>query len=462
MKNLFIKITALAVCAAVTLSLSACSRDNTDKTDAAESRLETADTASQSSAPVFNDVGQHKDYDKETAECYQSYSVMITTQDGKNRGFDPFVYQEEFCEFYGNEINALKDRLGVKYNVYSMIIPSSCELYCPSNKRSEVGSQQEAVKYVRDMLVNVDEVNVFDTLSNHNAENIYYRTDSRWSSLAAYYAGRVFANAAGVDYADISEYSEKTPSSEYLGNFMDRLDPKGYEMLEKNPDTFVYYEPKAKFDTHYYDEEFEYLTDGKFFEVNKDFLYDSYFKGGYYCLKLSTQVKNGRKLIIVKDDYGTALAPFFTSSFEEIYVVDIDYLNANLVEMIEEFKITDVLYALSADTLISTNVYKLETLRTQASHGTLEDNAPEVVSEESADGKKKSSDSDIDLDSDTESEAQFVYDVGVNNAVGIMVDSEVVSIDEYYSSLESSAEEDYIDDYDEEDDYTQDDYEYYD
>lgn len=436
-----LRICSLILSLLIAVSGAACNSNNDNQ------NVQTNDTPIESEVAVEDqDIGEHKDYDKEEAKCFDSNGILIAEQDGKKRGLELYDTGEGLSEFYGTELNTIKDRLGNKINVYSMIVPTACELYCPSNEHENITSQEDVIKEIRDMLVGVEPVDVLPTLRNHNAENIYFRTDNRWTGLGAYYAGKVFAKAAGVDYADISEYEPKTVSDKYIGNLQDSVDEDGYKAFEEYPDTFIYYQPKCNFKTHYYDEEFEYLSEDKFFEKVPDSLYDSYYKGGYYCIKLATSVNTDRKLIIVKDDFGTALAPFFTSSFKEIYVVDIEYLEANLVEMVEEFCITDVLYVMNTFSVTGQKVYNLETLRTQASHGTLEDDAPSEVIDNTVHVQSSKSETDND------SEDEFVYDVGMNNPVGIIIDSQVIDIDEYYNNIDlyTSSSDDEENDYEDE------------
>ncbi len=416
MKSLRLKTLACALACAVLVTAAACGEK--------EEKALTQDSPSPAESEIVSeieepDVGLHKDYDKENAEAYESNGVLIVDCDGKKRGMEIFVSNESYAEFYGNELNTIKDRLDPRVNIYSMIVPTACEFYCPANKRGEIDSQKETAEYIKDILVNVKAVDVFQTLNNHNAEEIYFRTDNRWAPLGAYYAGKVFAKQAGVDYADISQYT-KVEHPEYIGNLGNYVDSQGLLDFQSDPETFTYYKPKAKFVTHYYDEEFEYLTDGPFFEEVPDSMYETFFKGGYYCLKLSTDVKNGRKLIIVKDDYGTALAPFMTSSFEEVYVVDIEYLEANLVEMIEEFKITDVLYVMNTFSVTGDRSYLLENLRSQATHGTLKDDAPD---DNAANEGSKGSDTAAESDEES-SGVEYIYGVGVNNQIGVIENSQ--------------------------------------
>ncbi len=59
-------------------------------------------------------------------------------------------------------------------------------------------------------------------------------------------------------------------------------------------------------------------------------------------------MKNGRKLLVIKDSFGNAEIPFYTSSFEQIYVLDVRYFERNLVNFIETTGVTDVLFTMSA------------------------------------------------------------------------------------------------------------------
>ena len=225
MKSMKYKICSIVFAVLLIISASSCGQDK----KANNENVQTGDVPVESADQIENtDIGEHKDYDKERARCYYSYDVLIADQDGKKRGMELFDTGKGLSEFYGTELNAMKNRIGNNVNVYSMIVPTACELYCPANMRKEIDSQEEVQSYRGDMLVNVEEVDVFPTLKNHNAENIYFRTDSRWTGLGAYYAAKVFAEKARVNFADISEYTPKTVSTEYIGNFEPRIDDIGH------------------------------------------------------------------------------------------------------------------------------------------------------------------------------------------------------------------------------------------
>ena len=120
--------------------------------------------------------------------------------------------------------------------------------------------------------------------------------------------------------------------------------------LTADTETFSYYIPSnyEKCTTYYYDTSCNDTGTGNFFCQVGSPEYNAYltFMGGdEQVVKVKTDVKNGRKLMIVKDSYGNALPGYLFGSFEEIYVVDMRYFNNNLVQYIKDEGVTDLLFA---------------------------------------------------------------------------------------------------------------------
>ena len=87
--------------------------------------------------------------------------------------------------------------------------------------------------------------------------------------------------------------------------------------------------------------------------------------GDEVVVKVNTDVKNGRKLLIVKDSYGNALPGYLFGSFEQICVVDMRYFQRNLVQYAKDEEITDMLFAMTTFSAVGGNAENLENLRTQ-------------------------------------------------------------------------------------------------
>ena len=259
-------------------------------------------------------------------------------------------------ERYAEVINKYKQALP-EVNVYSMIIPTSCEFYSPDSVKAYCGSQLNNINHSYSFLQNdVVSVDAYTALSSHKNEDIYLRTDHHWAPLGAYYAAQEFAKAAGVPFADISQYEQRVVH-DYVGTMYGYT---GDIVLKNNPEDFVYYVPKTvDYTTTYYD---YILEDGKIVGAAKPYEGNFFIKYGdgngmAYCtfmggdakvVKVSSNAGTGRKLAIFKDSYGNALPGYLMGSFDEIYVIDMRYFTHNAVDFLTENGVTDVLFANNA------------------------------------------------------------------------------------------------------------------
>ncbi len=236
--------------------------------------------------------------------------------------------------------------LGGEVNVYSMVIPTASEFYCPDSYASYNASQQKMCNYIRDNLSgNVRHVEVYTPLSEHCDEDIYLRTDHHWAPLGAYYAAKAFAETAGVPFADLSTFDAHVIEG-FLGTMYSvyTQDP----ILLENPEDFVYYTPtNVSYTTTYQKPDGTGLYTSAFFIPMSS-------RGGAYCTfmggddkitHVSTQAGTGRKLVIIKESFGNALPGYLFGSFDDIYIIDLRYFELNTIEFIKETGATDLLFA---------------------------------------------------------------------------------------------------------------------
>lgn len=241
--------------------------------------------------------------------------------------------------------------------IYSMVVPIAMEFYCPAEARKRPGlykSQLPAINHIYSHLAaGVHPVNVYSTLSEHTAEDIYLRTDHHWAPLGAYYAARKFAETADVHVPDLSEFDRKV-IHRFVGTMY------GYSKdisVKKAPEDFIYYTPRdleytSTFTIINVDKNFHITGQGKpyktsFFKHFKDGSSNAYltFMGSdFLIVKVETPVRNGRRLVILKDSYGNALPAYLFRSFEEVHVLDFRYFPHNIVDYCRTHGITDFLF----------------------------------------------------------------------------------------------------------------------
>lgn len=236
--------------------------------------------------------------------------------------------------------------------VYSMVVPTQGEFYLPAPVSTQ-GAEQRAIEkmydYLDPLVIGVD---VCDTLRAHKDEDIYSRTDHHWAPLGAYYAAKVLAWAAEVDFTPLSEFTVGEVR-DYVGTMYHYT---GDPAVKNNPETFVYYMPPEGYEAEF----ITYKVSGgktvgesgpavrEFFRTFKDgssAAYCTFMGGDAFTVKVSnTGGTPGRKVLVVKDSYGNALIPALFGSFEEVHVTDFRFFPHGLIDYVRKNGITDLVF----------------------------------------------------------------------------------------------------------------------
>lgn len=313
--------------------------------------------------------GKDNAFVNQEAEGSWENGLIVINQNGHYRALE--LFGGGGGSAYAEALNTLQGKVGDGVTLWSMPAPLACEFYTPSNYQEYTASQSDCFDNVAAKLnPGIRSLNICGELSKHAGEDIYCRTDHHWQPLGAYYAAKAFAEAAGVPFADLSTYT--TGKNEgFVGSMYGFT---GSADILNDPEDFVFFTPNAPYTAYYYDTDFNYnYEDDLFALVDTPNSYLMFMGGDQQVVKVNTQVKNDRRLLVVKDSYGNAEIPFYTSSFEQIYVVDMRYFGCNLVSLIQQMRITDVLFTMSAYSLVGDNADNLMTLITQNEGETITD-----------------------------------------------------------------------------------------
>lgn len=290
-----------------------------------------------------------------------SNSILIY----QKRAISLFQAGEKQGAAYAGYLNNYQRDLGSGVQVYSLVAPTACSFYTPDNFKKMITSEQANIEYMNSCFEGVKPVDAYGALAKHTDEPIFMRTDHHWGSIGAFYAAEEFSKTARVPFARITDY-EKIVKPGYVGTMYGY---SGDKILKDNPEDFIYYIPKAQFKTTFFNRSVQNGYEGNFF-MNIDKAapvnwYMVYMSGDDHVVRLNTEVKNGRRLVIIKDSYGNALVPWLTSSFEQIDVIDMRYFNKNAISYIKEIGATDVLFAMNTFSANSGNGKKVEQIRKQ-------------------------------------------------------------------------------------------------
>ena len=203
-------------------------------------------------------------------------------------------------------------------------------------------------EYISNMLSK--DIKVIDTMKAllpHQKENLFFLRDCHWQQLGAYYAAQSFAKSAGVNFAKLSDYDKY--EEDCLGSVYAATQ---YEGLMYEGETFTYYVPKNEYTTEYYNEDYEFQFEYPLMprsDYNTTAFYSLFMVADSYIKHITTDVKNDRVLVVLKDDYPSAMIPCLTSSFSEIYVIDVRYCNFNVADFCVEKGATDVLVGMTTE-----------------------------------------------------------------------------------------------------------------
>lgn len=289
------------------------------------------------------------------ADGEMSGSVFVLEN---GRGLVLFGGSYSYGQHYAETLNEYKKRLGENVNVFSMVVPTAVSFYLPEKYSDMSASEWDHIDYINSFLDGVIPVDAYSEIAKHTDEEIYLRTDNHWQSLGAYYAAREFAKTALVDCPELNEDNFEFISREgYVGTLYGYSDED--QRIKNNPETFTYYKPKTEYTTDYYDYGLEYQYTGALMLDTDNIDVTSWYLvnmcGDMYTVHVKTAVKNSRKLLIVKDSYGDALPAFLTSSFEDIWVLDMRHFEKSVTELCKSEGITDVLFAMNASSAAGGN-----------------------------------------------------------------------------------------------------------
>lgn len=233
-------------------------------------------------------------------------------------------------------LNTLCERSGIP--VYFGLIPSAAAVW---HGRLPVGAPTAAEdRYIRELYAQTDAqiADVGASLFAHQDEDIYYRTDHHWTSLGAFYGANALFASMGLAPLDLSDYEKKTVSESFYGTSWSSA--------------AAHWLPPDRIDVYVPDDGIEVVSnftgkpvDGSLYveaRLSQKNQY-AYFLGGNQPLCIVRSQTDGEKLLLIRDSYSDALAPFLTERFSEIHLFDPRYNLTGIQDYIAENSIDRVL-----------------------------------------------------------------------------------------------------------------------
>lgn len=249
---------------------------------------------------------------------------------------------------YAQIINQISRKLP-NCNVYNMLIPTGAEYYA-DRKYSILNSVDDVNHKLDDSII---PVNAFGFLNAHKSENIYFRTDHHWTQRGAYYAYQAFLDCTNraIDPIDTFESESKPGFIGSMSNFL-----KGSRYLQdiiSSPETIEYFKPKVTTKAEAYSNMGMTENMHNIAVVSPSGGYQGFISGDNPLTMIETSINTDKKLLIVKESYGNALATWAVNNYKKVCVVDPRLFNGsskdhnnrfNIIDFCNNVKINDVLF----------------------------------------------------------------------------------------------------------------------
>ncbi len=212
-----------------------------------------------------------------------------------------------------------------------MLAPTAQEIFY--NDMPKYNGYLSQKTFIESCYSNVSHITTIDALSHlsgHKDDYAYYRTDHHWTSLGAYYAYYAAGKALGYTPYSVNEFDVELASSDFLGTLYSKtLD------ASVTPDVISYWHLKngaPEITMTVFDGVGETVYDTLYV---RDYLdvkdkYSSFTGSNQPIIDIETDLKNGKRLLLIKDSYAHSLVPFLANHYEKITMVDMRYINGDL------------------------------------------------------------------------------------------------------------------------------------
>lgn len=217
-----------------------------------------------------------------------------------------------------------------------------------------VEDQSQLISMVKNELGDsVNWVDAVSVLNRHRSENIYYKTDSRWTSLGAFYVFQEAAPVLGIEEDVSDDFVSYAVSDDFNGSlssksgvFLDETEQIDiYVPTTGDTDLTVTYVDEARKTTSIYDSS----------KLETKDQYGVFLGGDTSVADIRTVSTSSDRLLVVKDSFADCFIQFLTPFYREIVVVDPRYCTETLDEIMDTYRITDVLILYSGNTFFTDN-----------------------------------------------------------------------------------------------------------
>lgn len=241
-----------------------------------------------------------------------------------------------------DSINTFKDYI-VDIPINFLLVPNSVKIYEDKLPKYAINyDQNKVIEYINSVIKNeINFINPTNYLLENKHQYLYFKTDHHWTMLGAYYGYKSFIESKGLESIPLEDFEIKTLTDSFYGTLYSKANNTHIDA-----DTIqAFYHKSFKDIQITFNNKTKPYHDFYFSEnLDKKDKYTVFLNGNNPQLKITTNIKNSEKIMIIKDSYAHSFIPFLSAHYEEIHVVDPRYYKVNLKEYIDENSINEVLF----------------------------------------------------------------------------------------------------------------------
>ena len=185
-------------------------------------------------------------------------------------------------------------------------------------------------------------------------EGDYYRTDIHWRQERLLEAARTLCNALGVTAPKTEDYTITALQRPFYGVYY------GQAALPMEPESMYLLESDLLKECRVYDyESGQYTGIYNMEKLDSRDLYDVFLSGSRSLLTIENpNAATGRELILFRDSFGSSMAPLLLQDYAKVTLVDIRYIQIDVLDRFLTFDGQDVLLLYSVPVLNNSQTIK--------------------------------------------------------------------------------------------------------
>lgn len=254
-----------------------------------------------------------------------------------------YPMNENYIVMGGEKLNTLYEKYLKNCNVYYSIIPDKNYFAAAQNGYPSLDYEKLA-SLMNETVKNMTYIDLYDVLSLED----YYHTDTHWRQEALTPVLETLGAAMGFEAPDLSSATQNKVDPFYGVYY-------GQSALPVGSDTLIYLTTPATQAAKVFNYETN-KTEKVYTLEDLDGLdpYDVYLGGAVALQKITSPLgEKGKELILFRDSFGSSIAPMLLEAYETIWMVDIRYMQSDLLPKFIKFGGQDVLFLYS--TLVLNN-----------------------------------------------------------------------------------------------------------